>query len=123
MQEYGGKCKKRVDYMERLWTIYYPEIIKTAVALVDQTADNPEETNLNAIGRILKVEAFLKLTDYYGDIPYFEAGKVYQENIVKPKYDNRRPVPFAHLLVLQIYRFMNCAYVQKIGQSHQATVR
>ena len=92
MQEYGGKCKKRVDYMERLWTIYYPEIIKTAVALVDQTADNPEETNLNAIGRILKVEAFLKLTDYYGDIPYFEAGKVYQENIVKPKYDKQEDI-------------------------------
>lgn len=92
MQEYGGKCKKRVDYMERLWTIYYPEIIKTAVALVDQTADNPEETNLNAIGRILKVEAFLKLTDYYGDIPYFEAGKVYQENIVEPKYDKQEDI-------------------------------
>ena len=92
MQEYGGKCKKRVDYMERLWTIYYPEIIKTAVALVDQTANNPKETNLNAIGRILKVEAFLKLTDYYGDIPYFEAGKVYQENIVKPKYDKQEDI-------------------------------
>ena len=92
MQEYGGKCKKRVDYMERLWTIYYPEIIKTAVALIDQTADNPEEANLNAIGRILKVEAFLKLTDYYGDIPYFEAGKVYQENIVKPKYDKQEDI-------------------------------
>lgn len=78
--------------MERLWTIYYPEIIKTAVALVDQTANNPKETNLNAIGRILKVEAFLKLTDYYGDIPYFEAGKVYQENIVKPKYDKQEDI-------------------------------
>ena len=92
MQEYGGKCKKRVDYMERLWTIYYPEIIKNAVALVDQTADRPEEVNLNAIGRILKVEAFLKLTDYYGDIPYSQAGKVYQESIVKPKYDKQEDI-------------------------------
>lgn len=92
MQEYGGKCKKRIDYMERLWTIYYPEIVKNAVALVDQTAENPEELNLNAIGRILKVEAFLKLTDYYGDIPYFEAGKVYKENIVKPKYDKQEDI-------------------------------
>lgn len=92
MQEYGGKGKKNIAYMERLWSIYYPEIIKTAVALTDQTADTPEETNLNAIGRILKVEAFLKLTDYYGDIPYFEAGKVYQEGIVKPKYDKQEDI-------------------------------
>ena len=78
--------------MERLWVAYYPDIIKNAVALVSQTTDNPEEVNLNAIGRILKVEAFLKLTDYYGDIPYFEAGKIYNENIVKPRYDKQEDI-------------------------------
>ena len=76
MQEYGGKAKKNIAYMERLWVAYYPDIIKNAVALVSQTTDNPEEVNLNAIGRNLKVEAYLKLTDYYGDIPYIEAGKI-----------------------------------------------
>ena len=92
MQEYGGKAKKNIAYMERLWVAYYPDIIKNAVALVSQTTDNPEEVNLNAIGRILKVEAFLKLTDYYGDIPYFEAGKIYNENIVKPRYDKQEDI-------------------------------
>ena len=92
MQEYDGKAKKNIAYMERLWVAYYPDIIKNAVALVSQTTDNPEEINLNAIGRILKVEAFLKLTDYYGDIPYFEAGKIYNENIVKPRYDKQEDI-------------------------------
>lgn len=92
MQEYGGKAKKNIAYMERLWLAYYPDIIKNAVTLVEQTTGNEDEVNLNAIGRILKVEAFLKLTDYYGDIPYFEAGKIYQENIFKPKYDKQEDI-------------------------------
>lgn len=102
MQEYGGKAKKNIAYMERLWVAYYPDIIKNAVALVKQTANNENEINLNAIGRILKVEAFLKLTDYYGDIPYFEAGKIYDENIVKPKYDRQEDIYMDFLNELHI---------------------
>ena len=112
MQEYGGKAKKNIAYMDRLWVAYYPDIIKNAVALVSQTTDNPEEINLNAIGRILKVEAFLKLTDYYGDIPYFEAGKIYNENIVKPRYDKQEAPPppnWTHRLWLRRTTFTSMA--------------
>lgn len=90
--EHGGKGKKNLAYMERLWFIVYPDMIKNVTALIALTKDNEEYTNLNAIGRILKVEAFIKLTDYYGDIPYFEASKVYEEGLIKPKYDTQESI-------------------------------
>lgn len=92
MQEYGGKGKKNTAYMERLWTVFYPDIIKNAVQLVHQSAGKPDEVNMHAIGRILKVEAFLKLTDYYGDIPYTEAASIYFDNKVKPRYDKQEDI-------------------------------
>lgn len=90
--EHGGKGKKNLSYMERLWITLYPDMIKNVTALVSLTTDNPSYINQHAIGRILKVEAFMKLTDYYGDIPYFEAGKIYEEGIVKPKYDTQESI-------------------------------
>lgn len=90
--EYGGKAKKYPQYMERLWTVRYPNMIKNVITLVQNTQDNENMINTNAIGRILKVEAFQKLTDYYGDIPYSEAGKIYSENIINPKYDKQEDI-------------------------------
>ncbi|MCD7899428.1 MAG: SusD/RagB family nutrient-binding outer membrane lipoprotein [Bacteroides sp.] len=90
--EHGDKGKKNLAYMERLWIIVYPDMVKNVTALISLTKDQEEYTNLNAIGRILKVETFLKLTDYYGDVPYFDAGKIYEEGIVKPKYDPQEAI-------------------------------
>ncbi len=90
--EYGGKGKKNTGYMERLWTIYYPEIVWNIVALENLTADKPEYANQNAIAKLLRVEVFMKLTDYYGDIPYFEAGQGYAQGKLNPKYDRQEDI-------------------------------
>lgn len=90
--EYGGKAQINLSYMERLWIIFYPDVIKNVTSLITMTADNQEYINQNAIGRILRVEAFLRLTDYYGDVPYFEAGKVYEDKVLKPKYDKQEDI-------------------------------
>ena len=92
MVEYGGKAKKNLGYMERLWVVLYPEAVKNLVSLEELTKSDPEYVNLNAIAKVLRVETFLKLTDYYGDVPYFEAGQAYFQNILNPKYDKQEDI-------------------------------
>lgn len=92
MVEYAGKGKKNTGYMERLWTIYYPEIVWNLVALENLTADKPEYANQNAMAKLLRVEVFTKLTDYYGDIPYFEAGQGYAQGKLNPRYDKQEDI-------------------------------
>lgn len=90
--EYAGKGKKNTGYMERLWTIYYPEIVWDIVALENLTKDRPEYVNHSAMAKLLRVEVFTKLTDYYGDIPYSEAGQGYAQGKLSPKYDRQEDI-------------------------------
>ena len=40
-----------------------------------RTTDDDEKVNINAAVRIYRVYLMSHLTDIYGDVPYFEAGK------------------------------------------------
>jgi hypothetical protein len=91
--EYGGKGKKNAFYMEDMWTLYYyPHILRDAVDIVQRTKDDPEYINVNSVARILKVENFLKLTDTYGDVPYFDAGMGYYNGAFNIKYDRQEDI-------------------------------
>ncbi|NDV78718.1 SusD/RagB family nutrient-binding outer membrane lipoprotein [Dysgonomonas sp. 511] len=90
--EYGGKGKKNDSFFAQLWESMYPSVIKNVVDLVERTRDKPEYVNAHAAGRIMRVENFLRLTDYYGDIPYFEAGMAYYSGAFKPAYDRQEDI-------------------------------
>jgi len=90
--EYGGKGKKYDNYLEQMWISYYPYMIKNVVDVVQRTKDNPQTVNINSVGRILKVQCFLKMTDMYGDIPYFDAGMAYYTGVFKAKYDKQEDI-------------------------------
>ncbi len=67
----------------------YATTVKNVVDLINQLeqSDAPTASIDLAIAKIQKVLIFSRITDAYGDIPYFEAGKGYLENIRFPKYD------------------------------------
>lgn len=67
----------------------YKEEVKTIVDVIDKVNDKPEQQNLYAAARIWKVLIFHRLTDLYGDIPYFDAGKGFLEGNFKPAYDSQ----------------------------------
>ena len=92
MVEYGGKGKKNDAYMERLWQIYYPQIVWDIVSLEEMTRGKDEYVNQNAMAKVLRVEVFSKLTDYYGDIPYSEAGQGYFGGVLNPRYDRQEDI-------------------------------
>lgn len=53
---------------------------------------DPEKTNLLSMLRIWRAHEFMVLTDTYGDIPYFEAGKGFLEQIPFPVYDPQEAI-------------------------------
>ncbi|WP_263784638.1 SusD/RagB family nutrient-binding outer membrane lipoprotein [Salinibacter grassmerensis] len=60
--------------------------VMNANALIDEIEGKPEQVNLLAATRIMRVLTFQRLTDVYGDIPYFDAGKGALEGKFTPHY-------------------------------------
>ncbi|WP_157740870.1 SusD/RagB family nutrient-binding outer membrane lipoprotein [Mucilaginibacter xinganensis] len=75
----------------------YTSTIKNAVDLYTITAGKPQYKNLHQIARIIKAMAFERITDVYGDVPYFQAGQAYNKGIYFPKYDKQKDI-YADLL-------------------------
>lgn len=90
--EYGGIGQKHANYHERMWTTYYQEGVKNTIDIINKFESDPNKVNIVSMARILKVQNFLRLTDYYGDIPYSQAGLGYYEGILKPKYDTQESI-------------------------------
>jgi hypothetical protein len=99
--EYGGKGKKSQSQMERLWLIGYGTQLKNIEAILKEAKNDPTKANVYQIGRILRVELFQKLTDYYGDIPYSEAGKAIDDGNFLPKYDKQEDIYHSFLTELK----------------------
>lgn len=85
--EGGDKYFYVPEYSESYWSAMYPNQLKLVVELLEVTRDREEYANLHQVARILKAMSFMRMTDLYGDIPYFEAGQAYRQGIFSPKYD------------------------------------
>ncbi|WP_111308418.1 SusD/RagB family nutrient-binding outer membrane lipoprotein [Confluentibacter sediminis] len=86
----GDKYTLSTSYAGAYWEAQYPQTIKSiedikAQLETDEKTDTPEY----AMVRILRVFAYQRLTDLYGDIPYSEAGKAYISGILRPAYDSQ----------------------------------
>ncbi len=77
--KYPGGGNYHFDYI-------YTTSLKNVVDFLDKTQD-AQYVNYHNIGRILKVYIFHRLTDTYGDVPYFEAGAGYLDQNLAPAYD------------------------------------
>lgn len=75
------------DWWENSWLGTY----KNVIDLVERTKDG-DLPNVNAAARILKVFTFARLTDAYGDIPYFKAGKAYYTDEFSSPYDLQKDI-------------------------------
>ncbi|SEJ61728.1 Starch-binding associating with outer membrane [Dyadobacter sp. SG02] len=75
-----------------VWVNFYRNVIKQLVAVTEQTKDDPLSKNIYHAARIWKAYAFMILTDTYGDVPYFDAGKGYISEEIRPKYDPQEAI-------------------------------
>ncbi|MCF6296742.1 MAG: SusD/RagB family nutrient-binding outer membrane lipoprotein [Flavobacteriaceae bacterium] len=74
------------------WDDSYQDYTNNLAAIIRITNDEPDLVNKNAIARIMKVWAFAKVTDTYGDIPYFESNLAPLDVIFTPKYDTQKSI-------------------------------
>ena len=75
-----------------IWVALYPGVIRNTRDIISRVAADPDRNNLLQSARIIQAFAFMVLTDTYGDIPYFEGGKGFTEQINLPKYDSQEAI-------------------------------
>ncbi len=74
------------------WQRYYRNVIRNTYDVIATTKTNAARSNLYNMARILQANAFMILTDSYGEIPYAEAAKGYTDQVVFPKYDTQQAI-------------------------------
>lgn len=81
-----------VDFPGSYFDRAYDEQVKVIVDLVELTRNNPNHHNLHQVARLMKALVFQRITDIYGDVPYFEAGLGYRNKNFFPKYDSQEAI-------------------------------
>jgi hypothetical protein len=88
----GNWNQKNIGNTPLTWTNYYQNVVKYTNDVITRTKSDPQRANLYHMARIIQANAFMVLTDTYGDIPYTEAGAGYTAQIFLPKYDTQESI-------------------------------
>lgn len=88
----GSKYTYSSEYSAAFFGETYGKGLNQIFQLLSVVDNTPENTNMIQALRIMKVFLFQKLTDTYGEVPYFEAGKGYNGNVFSPKYDTQEAI-------------------------------
>lgn len=75
-----------------VWNSAYGSYLNNLSEIIRLTKDDPDLVNKTAIARIMKVWAFAKVTDTYGDIPYFESCLPQDQAVYRPRYDEQKSI-------------------------------
>lgn len=80
---------------DEVWVEIYTRGLAPCNEIIKLTAEDPFLINKHAVARIWRVYLFHRLTDLYGDIPYFDALKGSEPNgeaILTPSYDAQEEI-------------------------------
>ena len=86
---YGGQHRMDDIEMGRPWNNLYPGAIRNITDGIEQIKDDSAKVNLQAALRIFRVYIGGLLTDYYGDVPFSEAGLGLISDNSNPVYDKQ----------------------------------
>jgi len=96
----GDKYLVKPGYSDGLFNAVFNVELKENQQILTLTKDKPDLVNQYAIARIWHVYIFHRVTDMYGNVPYFQAGQGYINGIYKPKYDLQSEIYPAMLSLL-----------------------
>jgi hypothetical protein len=91
----GDKYFEDEGFAGAYFTSCYANMLKNYVEVIKQTGPDgkdPQMVNLHSAARVMKVFVYHRCTDLYGDIPYFEANKAYDEGIFYPVYNTQEDI-------------------------------
>ena len=74
------------------WRDYYRNVVRYTTDVIVRTSEDAVLSNLMNKARIIQANAFMIITDTYGNIPYNEGGKGYVEEILFPAYQNQQEI-------------------------------
>src|ERR1700744_1883321 len=79
-----------------IWTDYYNSLqnMNLIQDMIDKSTDKSAWTNVQAILYILRAYKTFRMTDQFGDMPYFNAGKTYLNDAqyYRPAYDKQQAI-------------------------------
>ncbi len=96
----GFGAKYVLSQSNQSWAVFnnaYVNEINAIGQVIGAVAENPEQVNLLSAARVWKAYCFSRITDLYGDVPYFKAGLGYKESVYKVPYDEQKAI-YADLL-------------------------
>ena len=79
-------------YPYDFFSTIYPNAVKEIGEVIRAVSNEPENVNMLSAARVWRVLMMQQITDFYGDVPYSEAGKGYSETIYTPKYDKQSDI-------------------------------
>lgn len=74
------------------WRDYYRNVIRYTADVISRTSADAVQSNLMNKARIIQANAYMVITDTYGDIPYDEGGKGYIDQEFFPAYQPQQSV-------------------------------
>lgn len=80
------------DVSQRYWNNFYRPALNDLEYVVPVLKTRTDMQSTYAAARIWRVFIYQKLTDYYGDIPYSQAGKALSDKIFTPVYDPQQKI-------------------------------
>jgi hypothetical protein len=90
---FGSKYNNsQINQTWSLFTTAYPREVNNVLEVIRATEDKPEYVNIYSAARIMRVFIFHRITDVYGAVPYFDAGKGATETLFKPAYDDQESI-------------------------------
>lgn len=92
----GDKYTDNSETNTAPWEFLYNDVLQNLAEIIRQTDAGGyaegKNKNLRQAARILKAYNFMRLTDYYGNIPYSESLKGVSDLIFFPKYDSQQAI-------------------------------
>ncbi|WP_169513342.1 SusD/RagB family nutrient-binding outer membrane lipoprotein [Flexithrix dorotheae] len=88
----GDKYLNDPLFAASLFDEVYTREHKNLADFLHRTKDDEEAVNYHAMGRIWRVMSAHRITDIYGDVPYFNSGKGYIDNNWFPAYDAQEEI-------------------------------
>jgi len=88
----GDKYLNDPLFAASLFDDVYTREHKNLADLLNRTAEDENAINYHAIARIWRVMSSHRITDMYGDVPYFNSGKGYIDNNWFPEYDPQKDI-------------------------------
>ncbi|GAA3958517.1 SusD/RagB family nutrient-binding outer membrane lipoprotein [Mucilaginibacter dorajii] len=80
------------DVSQRYWNNFYRPALNDLEYIVPVLKARTDMQSTYAAARIWRVFIYQKLTDYYGDIPYSQAGKALNDKVFTPVYDPQQQI-------------------------------